>query len=140
LEKDESLADVLADEVEEARREMRAWQERLASGKRDSWQSQTIEIVHEKSEEKKKKIGNGDVESPVRNVEEGSDFRQLAETSTKWKFAIGNKTSQTRRKMEGRKLDSHLEKCAQEEETHPTLSAYIDESTKTITTLSTKCE
>ncbi|KYN06592.1 Dynein intermediate chain 3, ciliary [Cyphomyrmex costatus] len=88
-------------------------------------------------EGKKKKVGNGDVESPVRNVEEGRrDFRQLAETSSKWKSAIGDKTLQARGKREATKLDSHLEKCAQEE-THPTLSAYI-ESTETVTTVSTK--
>ncbi|XP_071582849.1 uncharacterized protein [Temnothorax nylanderi] len=74
---DESLADVLADEVEEARREMRAWQERIALGKRDSWRPQTIEVVHGKPEGKKKEAGNGDVESPVRGVVEmgRSDFR-----------------------------------------------------------------
>ncbi|KYQ59597.1 Dynein intermediate chain 3, ciliary [Trachymyrmex zeteki] len=139
LEEGESLANVLADEVEEARREMRAWQERIALGKRDSWRPRTIEVIHEKPEGKKKEVGNGDVESPVRNVEEGRmDFRQLAETSSKWKSAIGDKTLQARGKREATKLDSHLEKCAQEEETYPTLSAYTDESTETVTTESTK--
>lgn len=141
LEEDESLADVLADEVEEARREMRAWQKRIALGKRDFWRPRMIEVVHEKPEGKKKEVGNGDVESPVRDVEkERSDFRQLAEASSKWKSAIGNKTLQARGKREARELNSHLEKCAQEEETHSTLSACTDESTETITTVSTKRE
>lgn len=141
LEEDESLADVLADEVEEARREMRAWQERLALGKRDSWRPRTIEVVHEKPDRKKKEVGNGDVESPVRNAEEErSDFRQLAETSSKWRSAIEDKTLQARGKREARKLDSHLEKCAQEEETHSMLSAYTDESTEAVTTVPMKRE
>ncbi|KYN19471.1 Dynein intermediate chain 3, ciliary [Trachymyrmex cornetzi] len=90
-------------------------------------------------EGKKKEVGNGDVESPVRNVEEErTDFRQLVETSSKWKSAIGNKTLQVRGKREAMKLDSHLEKCAQGEETHPTLSACTDESMETVTTESTK--
>ncbi|KAG5308272.1 DYI3 protein, partial [Acromyrmex insinuator] len=138
---DESLANVLADEVEEARREMRAWQERIALGKRDSWRPRTIEVIHEKPEGKKREVGNGDVESPVRNVEEertDAAFRQLAETSSKWKSAIGDKTLQVRGKRKAMKLDSHLEKCAQEEETHPTLFASTDESTETITTKSMK--
>ncbi|KAG5329903.1 DYI3 protein, partial [Acromyrmex charruanus] len=138
-EEDEPLANVLADEVEEARREMRAWQERIALGKRDSWRPRTIEVIHEKPEGKKREVGNGDVESPVRNVEEErTDFRQLAETSSKWKSAIGDKTLQVRGKRKAIKLDSHLEKCAQEEETHPTLFASTDESTETITTKSMK--
>lgn len=140
MEEDESLANVLADRVEEARREMRAWQERIALGKRDSW-PQTIEVVHEKLEGKKKEVGNGDIESPVRGVEKGrSDFRQLAETSSKWKSVIEDKTLQTRGKRKERKLDSHLEKYAQEKETQPTLSAYIDEPTETVTMMSTKRE
>lgn len=137
MEEDESLADVLADEVEEARREMRAWQKRIVLGKRDSWRPQTIEVVHEKLEGKKKEVGNGDVESPVRGVEEKrSDFRQLAETSSKWKSMIEDKILQGKRT---RKLDSHLEKCVQEEETHPTLSTYTVES-EMITRMSTKRE
>ncbi|XP_077262113.1 dynein intermediate chain 3, ciliary-like isoform X1 [Temnothorax americanus] len=132
---DESLADVLADEVEEARREMRAWQERIALSKRDFWRSQTIEVVHGKPEEKKKRAGNGDVESPVRGVVEmgRSNFRQLAETRSKWKSAIEDETLRAHEKRKERKLELHLEKCVQEEETHPTLSAYTDESMKTIT-------
>lgn len=135
LEEDESLADILADEVEEARREMRAWQERIALDKRDSWRPPTIEVVHEKPEGKKKEVGNGDVESPVRGVEKGrSDFRQLAETSAKWKSAVEDTTTlQTRGKRKTRKLDSHLEKRVQEEEMHPTRDTSAYEST-TITT------
>ncbi|XP_018351599.1 PREDICTED: dynein intermediate chain 3, ciliary-like [Trachymyrmex septentrionalis] len=139
LEEDEPLANVLADKVEEARREMRAWQKRIALSKRDSWRPRTIEVIHEKPEGKKMEVGNGDVESPVRNVkEERTDFRQLAETSSKWKSAIGDKTLQVRGKREAMKLDSHLEKCAQGEETHPTLFTCTDESTEMITTKLTK--
>lgn len=145
LEEDELLANVLADEVEEARREMRTWQERIALGKRDSLRPEMIGVVHENLEGKKKEVGNGDVESPVRSAEEErSDFRQLetaaVETTSKWKSVIEDKTLQARGKRKARKLESHLEKCAQEEETHPTLSANADESTKTITMMSTKHE
>ncbi|KAL6259716.1 hypothetical protein P5V15_009629 [Pogonomyrmex californicus] len=134
LEEDESLANVFANEVKEARREMRAWQKRIALDKRDSWRPQTIEVVHEKPEKKKEEVGNGDVESPVEKGK--SDFRQLTETSSKWKPVSGDKTPQARGKKEPRELNPHLEKCAEEEETHSTLSAYTDEST--VTTTATK--
>ncbi|XP_011880521.1 PREDICTED: uncharacterized protein LOC105569014 [Vollenhovia emeryi] len=133
LVEDESLANILADEVGEARREMRAWQERIALGKRDFWRPRTIEVVQEKPEGKKKEVGNGDVESPAR----GSDFRQLVETSSKWRSAIEDKTLQTRGKRKARKLDSYLEKCDQEE---GTLSAHTDESTEMITMMSARRE
>lgn len=114
---DESLADVLADKVEEARREMRAWQEKIALDKRDFWRLQTI--VHQKPEGKKKEVGKGDVESPVRGVEKGrSDFWQFSETSAKWKSAIEDTTT-SQGKGKTRKHDSHLEKHVQEEETGP---------------------
>lgn len=136
LGEDESLADILADEVEEARREMRAWQEKIALDKRDSWRPQTIGVVHEKPEGKKKEVGNGDVESPVRGVEEGrSDFRQLSETSAEWKSAIEDTaTLQAHGKRKTTKLASHLEKYVQEEETHPTRDASAYESTMIATT------
>lgn len=105
----EPLANVLANEVEEARREMRAWQERIALDKRDSWRPRTIEVIHEKpEEEKKKEVEKGDVESPVQKEEKRTDFRQLAETSSK--SAIGDKTLQEHGKREAMKLDSHLKK------------------------------
>lgn len=124
LENGESLADVLADEVEEARREMRAWQERIALGKRDSWRPRTTEVVHGKPEGKKKEVGNGDVETPVREMER-SDFRQLAEPNSKLKFAIEDKILQTRGKRKARKFDSHLEK---EKETYSILSTRTESS------------
>lgn len=89
LEEDEcTLANILADEVREAKREVRAWQETVASRKRDAWRARMTDvIVREKSHGKKRKVGSGDDESPVRDTTEGrSDFRQLAETSTgAWK-------------------------------------------------------
>lgn len=75
----ESLADVLADEVEEAKREVRAWWKKEAR-KRNLWPPGTFGVAHEKPERKKKKVENGDDVSPVRDAKEGrSDFRQLAE-------------------------------------------------------------
>lgn len=115
LEQDESLAG----EIERAKREMRAWQERIALDKRNFWRPQTIEVVHEKPEGKKEEVGNGDVESPVRGVVEGrSDFRQLAETSSKWESAIEDETLQAHGKRKTGKSESDLEKYVQEEEMH----------------------
>lgn len=71
LEKGELLANVLAREVEDARKEMRAWQERIVSGKRDSG-------MIERSEGKK---AIETVEDDVSHVrEDRTDFQQLAET------------------------------------------------------------
>ncbi|EZA62230.1 Dynein intermediate chain 3, ciliary [Ooceraea biroi] len=107
------LANVLADEVKEAKREVRAWQETVASGKRDVRRARTTDVVQEKSHGKKRKAGSGDNESPVRDATEGgSDFRQLAETSTGvWKSVSEDETSRERGKGQAGKLDSHLGNC-----------------------------
>ncbi|XP_067208125.1 uncharacterized protein DDB_G0286299-like [Linepithema humile] len=125
----ESLADVLADEVEEAKREVRAWWEREAR-KRNLWSPGTFGVAHEKPGRKKEKVENGDDVSPVRDAEEGrSDFRQLAETSSKWKSRNEgeDKTSRAQGKRAVRQLESHLGERAQKTETRPTPSAYNGE-------------
>lgn len=66
---DKSLADVLADEVEEAKREVRAWEKEVR--KRNLWPPGTFGVAHEKSERKKEKVENGDDVSPVRDAKEG---------------------------------------------------------------------
>jgi len=127
LEKSESLATVLADEAEKARKEVRAWWEREAR-KCNLRPPGTIGVVHEKSKKKKEKVENGDDVSPVRDAEgERSNFRQLVETSSKWKF--GNegedKISQAQGKKAAKQLEPYLD--AQERETYPILSAYNGE-------------
>lgn len=136
LKKNKLLTDKFADEVEAAKREVRAWRQRVMSGKRDFWSPRATEIVYEKPEKKKKETRNGADKSPVRNAEEGrSDFRQLAETSSKWKFSNSSdgkdKTSQTREKRKA--AEPHIEKYIRESETYPSDEITSKTSTKTIT-------
>lgn len=117
----ESLAAV----VEEARREVRAWQKRVASGKRDY--SRPLG-TNEKPEEEKR-VGNGGGQS--RGAGETSDFGRSVETSPRRKSGIADdETAQTRGKSEARKKksDFRLEK----DETSSTSPLYSDDATDAI--------
>lgn len=121
LEEDErTLANILADEVREAKRKVRAWQEAIASRKCDVRRVRTTDvIVQEKSRGKKRKADSGDDESPARDATESSrsDFRQLAKMRTEaWRSVSESEheTSRERGKGQARKLEAfHLGKYEQ---------------------------
>lgn len=132
----ESLAYVLADEAEEAKREVRVWQRRVMSGKRDFWLSpRTSEIVYG-NPEGEEEAGSGGGDDNDESSEGKSDFRRPVETSPRKepRSEDDSATSPVRRRRAAEQL--HLEKCAQEGDV-PSTYTFVHSGNATVTTPTT---
>lgn len=111
----ESLAYVLADEAEEAKREVRAWQRRVMSGKRDFWLSpRTSEILHGKPEGREETRSGDDDDDEL--SEGSSDFRRSVKTSPEKKSRSEGDSATSPGRGKGKAEQLHLTKCTQEDD------------------------